>query len=360
MRWINLILKIVTCLLFCTFLDVLPLAQVHTQPLNDRSVMLMARRGHLHVALEVDSPDYFLFHATPLGYQLTLAAALADTLGCELDVVPVDSYAEGLAALKSGRVELYAAFSAPDSCPAGVSQCSVELTAGSGERVEEALRRSWLVLEAQIDLQHYLLEWVERYRQSAAAQRLARHYAPNGYMAQRYAHRDTGCLSRYDALIKATSSHTPWDWRWVASIIYQESRFCPNVRSPRGAYSLMQITRPTARYFGMNYTGSPTEQIRNGVDYLLWLDSTFAAQGVAEGARQPFILAAYNAGLNRVQQACARAERAGKSSTVWFGNVAPYVGNNSCGGWQPTSGNKVEQYVREVQSRYHHYCNLVE
>ncbi len=359
MRWIKPILKIATCWLFCTFLDVFPLTQVYTQPLSSGSVAQIAKQGHLRVALEVNSADYFLFHATPLGYQLTLLEALADTLGCVLDVLPVDSYHEGLEALKAGHAELYAALSDLDSCPDGVVQCPVELATPRNVCSAENIHRSWLVREEHVDLQRYLLQWIGRYSQSAAAQRLARYYAPNGYMAQRYAHRDREGLSPYDSLIQEASRHTPWDWRWVASIIYQESRFCPKVRSPRGAYSLMQITGPTARHFGMSYTAPPAEQIDNGVAYLLWLDSTFAAQGVAESARPPFILAAYNAGINRVQQARVRAEKAGRASTVWYENVAQYVGSQANGSKQSVACNSIDRYVREVQSRYRHYRNLV-
>ena len=59
----------------------------------------------------------------------------------------------------------------------------------------------------------------------------------------------TGKVSPYDDIIRNYSDSIGWDWRLVASLIYQESRFNPSVTSPRGAYGLMQVMPSDGRAF---------------------------------------------------------------------------------------------------------------
>ncbi len=61
---------------------------------------------------------------------------------------------------------------------------------------------------------------------------------------------NTGKISRWDDLIKSASNDIDWDWRLLASLIYQESRFIPNVQSWAGAYGLMQVMPLTAKKIG--------------------------------------------------------------------------------------------------------------
>ena len=48
-------------------------------------------------------------------------------------------------------------------------------------------------------------------------------------------------LSKYDELFKASALKRNWDWRFLASIAYQESRYDPNARGFGGAYGMMQF-----------------------------------------------------------------------------------------------------------------------
>ncbi len=64
----------------------------------------------------------------------------------------------------------------------------------------------------------------------------------------------TGKVSPFDDIIRSYSDSIGWDWRLVASLIYQESRFNPSVISPVGAYGLMQVMPETGRYFGFDVT----------------------------------------------------------------------------------------------------------
>jgi membrane-bound lytic murein transglycosylase F len=61
----------------------------------------------------------------------------------------------------------------------------------------------------------------------------------------------SGRISPYDELMKKYSEEIGWDWRLLASMIYQESNFRHDVESWAGARGLMQLMPGTANRFGV-------------------------------------------------------------------------------------------------------------
>ncbi|MBT8182632.1 MAG: lytic transglycosylase F, partial [Eudoraea sp.] len=57
-------------------------------------------------------------------------------------------------------------------------------------------------------------------------------------------------ISAYDRLIKEYAQELGWDWRLLASLVYQESQFEPSDSSWAGAKGLMQIMPSTAQELG--------------------------------------------------------------------------------------------------------------
>ena len=57
-------------------------------------------------------------------------------------------------------------------------------------------------------------------------------------------------LSRYDELIQTNAKKMGWDWRLLAAVVYQESKFIPDGESWAGARGLMQLMPATAKRFG--------------------------------------------------------------------------------------------------------------
>ena len=84
-----------------------------------------------------------------------------------------------------------------------------------------------------------------------------------------------------------------WDWRLLASLIYQESGFDHSVESWMGARGLMQLMPSTAAEFGLDSISSPEMNIRAGVKYLSWLDKQFEHKVPVKDERKKFVLAAY-------------------------------------------------------------------
>ena len=58
-------------------------------------------------------------------------------------------------------------------------------------------------------------------------------------------------VSPYDELIKKYAKELGWDWRMLAAVVYQESKFSINSVSHRGAVGLMQVMPQTGLYYGV-------------------------------------------------------------------------------------------------------------
>lgn len=59
-------------------------------------------------------------------------------------------------------------------------------------------------------------------------------------------------VSAFDEIIKEQASVIGWDWRLLAAIIHQESKFNPNAKSWMGASGLMQLMPETAQGLGVS------------------------------------------------------------------------------------------------------------
>jgi len=221
------------------------------------------------------------------------------------------------------------------------------------------------------ELLHELNSWITSYKKSGSYALLYAKYFNNSrsrtIVKSDYYALNTGKVSKYDDMIRRYSSSIKWDWRLLASLICQESRFEPNVESWAGAYGLMQIMPITGRNFGIDITASPENNMKAGILYINWLHSIFDPKIPDENERLHFILAAYNAGPGHVLDAMKLAEKNGKDPQKWNDNVAVWLLKKS----QPEyyndivvkngffKGTESVAFVTEVLDRYEHYKNIV-
>ncbi|NBC82104.1 MAG: transporter substrate-binding domain-containing protein [Bacteroidetes bacterium] len=228
---------------------------------------------------------------------------------------------------------------------------------------------AWAVKKGNEQLQNDINEWLIQFKRTKKYHVLYHKYFESSYVQNLrksdYYTFNTGKMSQFDKYIQAYSDEIGWDWRLLASMIYQESRFKANVKSWAGAYGLMQLMPATGKQFGVDSTSAPGEQIRAGVNFIKWLNDRF--ENIEnEEERIKFILAAYNVGLGHVVDAQRLAEKNGKNPKVWDDNVDYYLLSKSkpeyykdpdvkygyCRGIEPYN------YVKEVLERYNHYQNL--
>lgn len=170
-------------------------------------------------------------------------------------------------------------------------------------------------------------------------------------------------LSPFDSLIRKGAGALGWDWRLLAALIYQESRFRPTSESWAGARGLMQLMPRTAHEFGAFDLDDPRQSIAAGVGFLKFLDDYWLEKIPDTEERLKFVLASYNVGLSHVVDARRLAQKYGKDPQLWYDNVEFFLSLKSDPEYYRdsvvTAGYcKCEEpihYVREILARYDEY-----
>jgi membrane-bound lytic murein transglycosylase F len=177
----------------------------------------------------------------------------------------------------------------------------------------------------------------------------------------------SGKISPYDEAIRKESERIGWDWRLLASLIYQESRFNPDAVSWAGAFGLMQLMPITAKSYGITTSSPPEEQIRAGASFIRWLDERLKKVVADPDERIKFVLASYNIGLGHIQDARRLAERYESDPNIWFDSVDQWLLKKSEPEYYTDQvvrhgfarGVETYNFVRDIMERYEHYKNIV-
>ena len=235
------------------------------------------------------------------------------------------------------------------------------------------LNISWSVRKDGTDgLVNELNRWIAGFKTTREYARLESKYFSGSRPAsiagsEYFATNGGGKVSPFDDIIKKCSESIGWDWRLVAALIYQESRFNPSVISPRGAYGLMQVMPATGEHFGLDVTHSVENNIRAGISYIRMLDDLFANWVSDPDERVKFILASYNAGHGHVIDAIKLAEKNGLDAGKWEDNVSLFLERKSdpvfyddpvVRNGRLKQGVQVNAYVADILKRYEHYRNI--
>ena len=176
-------------------------------------------------------------------------------------------------------------------------------------------------------------------------------------------------ISLYDDIFKKEVGKLGWDWKILASVVWNESRFSVNATSSQGARGLMQFMPRTAERFGLvgDDVIDPEKSIKAGVDYLLFLDRRFDDEILDREERIKFVLASYNAGPGHVRDAMALAKKYGDNFCVWNGNVEKWLlalqerkyYNDEVCKYGFFYGRYTVKYVQNVFDRYYLYSGQV-
>ena len=177
----------------------------------------------------------------------------------------------------------------------------------------------------------------------------------------------SGKISPFDDAIKKESERIGWDWRLMASLIYQESRFNPEAVSWAGAFGLMQLMPVTAKSYGITAESSPEEHIWAGASFIRWLDERLMKVVDDPEERIKFVLASYNIGLGHIQDARRLAERYDSDPNIWFDSVDKWLLRKSEPQYYTDQvvrhgfarGTETYNFVRDIMDRYEHYKNIV-
>lgn len=122
-------------------------------------------------------------------------------------------------------------------------------------------------------------------------------------------------LPLYSPIIQKAAKKHDFDWRLIASQIYQESHFDPEATSYAGAYGLMQLSHSTAESLGVEDILDPEQNINAGVQHLRNLYNHF---NKTDGLDRLFIaLAAYNVGQGHTLDARNLARQMNLDPDKW-------------------------------------------
>jgi membrane-bound lytic murein transglycosylase F len=230
---------------------------------------------------------------------------------------------------------------------------------------------AWAVKKDQVPLLDTLNAWLFKFNRTLEARLLYNKYFKNvgtkSITNTSYLSYQGGKLSPYDAIIKEAANKIGWDWRLLASVIYQESGFKKNLRSWVGAYGLMQMMPDAMASYNIDTLSSPKDQIMAGASYLKSLEHYLPDSITDSVERIKFTLACYNGGMSHVLDARRLAKKYGKNPNIWTDNVDyyvlhlseniyyddPVVSSGYMRGWE------TYRFVRDIFRRFHNYQKLI-
>jgi membrane-bound lytic murein transglycosylase F len=177
-----------------------------------------------------------------------------------------------------------------------------------------------------------------------------------------------GQISPYDDVFRKYAPSIRKDWRLLASIAFQESRFDTAGVSWAGAVGLMGLMPRTAEAMGIpaDERTNPDASVRAAAEYIRIAERSF--QSIAdEEERIKFVLATYNAGIGHVFDARALAVKYGKNHQQWDNNVEEYIRLKSVPEYYNDTvckhgylrGNETSAYVRDIVKRWKYYRTRV-
>lgn len=266
---------------------------------------------------------------------------IADLVGRQLEVVSGSSQAERLTALKNDHPELEwteIQGQSTEEVLQTVSQGLLELTVADSNIVA-ITRQYYPELRVAFDLgESQQLAWafplsddntlydraafyLTKLRQSGELARLIERYYGasdrfNYINLAVYQARIENRLPEYQSFFERAGRKHKIDWRLLAAIGYQESYWDPQAISPTGVRGLMMLTRETARQLGVSNRVDPGQSINGGSRYIRSLIDKMSSS-IKEPDRTWMALAAYNVGINHLEDARIITRRRGRNPNRW-------------------------------------------
>ena len=172
-------------------------------------------------------------------------------------------------------------------------------------------------------------------------------------------------ITPFDNIIKRYSRVYDFHWCLVASQIYQESQFNPNIKAWDGGMGLMQLMPATASMMGCKNAFSPDENIQAGLKYMHSIRTKLDVN-IAPRDKLCFTLASYNGGYGHLLDARRLAIDMQLDPDKWHANVEKALSLLS----KPEYSKKarygycaspiVISYVNTIILRYYQYMEELE
>lgn len=270
-------------------------------------------RGVLELAPLADTS-----RALIIGYHYHLLKRFAADNGQDIDISLTERNSSYLDSLRAGIVDIVVV---PWGDSLAVDSVLISVPVDS--------MSVWLMRHDEHAGMHELNEWIDAWHASAE-------YAPTREVFLRrfnpYRSRPRPYISPYDSLIRLHADSVGLDWHLLAAVMYQESRFHIEARSPRGAMGLMQMMPKTAENYGVTDPLDPDMNIRAGALALTSLLRRYRSLTDDKIERYKYALAGYNAGIGRIDDCLNLARQLGVDTSSWDNiatQVIPQMGDES-------------------------------
>jgi len=163
-------------------------------------------------------------------------------------------------------------------------------------------------------------------------------------------------LPLYRAYFETVAAEYHLDWRFLAAMGYQESKWNPRAVSHTGVRGLMMLTQSTAEEMGVKNRQDPFESIQGGTKYLVTIKNRLP-KDIQEPDKTWFALAAYNVGLGHIRDVRQLAEELGDNPNRWVDVkkhlpklTKPYWYNQTKYGY--ARGHEPVQFVTNIRRFY--------
>lgn len=161
-------------------------------------------------------------------------------------------------------------------------------------------------------------------------------------------------LPRFQKNFEQESLVVGLDWRLLAAISYQESKWDPKAVSPTGVKGLMMLTKSTADMMGVKNREHAGQSIQGGSAYFKRIMDQVPAS-VPEPDRTWMALAAYNMGPGHMIQARKLTRRLNGDPNSWLDvsrNLRQLAQENSRRGKAAPDVGQALHYVQQVRRYY--------
>ncbi|MFV0266492.1 MAG: transporter substrate-binding domain-containing protein [Draconibacterium sp.] len=233
-------------------------------------------------------------------------------------------------------------------------------------------RMAWALRPQSKELEKALNEWINEMKDGVEYYVIYNKYFKNERDFRRRENSDfyslnNNRMSAYDELIQAGADTLGWDWRLMAAMVFQESKFNPGLESWAGAQGLMQLMPGTAERFGVKDRTDPVQSMDAATKILELLWDRF--EDIPDSVQRiKFTMAAYNCGYGHVEDARNLAKLDKLDPNTWDKNVEesilklsyPENYNKSVVKYGYVRGVEPYTYVKEVFARYENYALFLE
>ena len=180
---------------------------------------------------------------------------------------------------------------------------------------------AWAIAPLQQKLRDELDAFLTKAKRDGLMERLAERYFSQTRQVERidagvFLERIKTLLPEYRSTFQRAQVATGVEWRLLAAIAYQESRWDPFATSETGVRGLMQITEDTAKHLGVTDRLNPTAAVVGAAQYVQDLKAKLPPR-IAEPDRTWLALAAFNIGLAHLEDARILAQKQRLNPDLW-------------------------------------------